>query len=65
VLPPKCGTLFGKELFDSLISLEAVSPRYGKEIACVLTGKALEEIIKSVEKSLMSKIEGALQGKLS
>jgi hypothetical protein len=30
----------------------AVSPRYGNDIACVLAGKALEDIIRKVEKSL-------------
>jgi hypothetical protein len=32
--------------------LEAASPGYGKEIAYVLAGKASEDMIKKVEKSL-------------
>jgi hypothetical protein len=35
--------------------LEAASPGYGMEIACVLAGKASDDIIKKVEKSLRSK----------
>jgi hypothetical protein len=35
-----------------LISLEAASPEYGKELACVLYGKASKELIKKMEKSL-------------
>ena len=31
--------LFAKELCDILVSLEAASPRYGKEIACLLSSK--------------------------
>jgi hypothetical protein len=32
--------------------LEAASPRLGKDIACVLAGKASEDMIRLVEKSL-------------
>jgi hypothetical protein len=35
-----------------LVRLEAVSPGYRKEIACVLAGNSLEDMIKNVEKSL-------------
>jgi hypothetical protein len=55
VLAPNSEALFGKELCDLLVSLEAASPGYGMEIACVLAGKASEDIIKKVEKSLRSK----------
>jgi hypothetical protein len=44
--------LFAKELCGLLANLEAASPRYGKDIAYVLTGKASEDLIKKVEKSL-------------
>jgi hypothetical protein len=55
VLGPNSETLFGKELFDLLVSLEAASPEYGIDIACVLAGKTSEDIIKKMEKSLRSK----------
>jgi hypothetical protein len=55
VLPPNSEALFGKELCDLLVSLEVASPGYGMEIACVLAGKASEDIIKKVEKSLRRK----------
>jgi hypothetical protein len=55
VLAPNFEALFGKELYDLLVSLEAASPGYGMDIACVLAGKASEDIIKKVEKSLRSK----------
>jgi hypothetical protein len=55
VLAPNSEALFGKELCELLISFEATSPGYGMEIACVLAGKAFEDIIKKVEKSLKSK----------
>jgi hypothetical protein len=32
--------------------LEAASPGYGKDIDCVLAGKASEDLIRRVEKSL-------------
>jgi hypothetical protein len=53
VLSPNIESLFGKELCDLLVSLEAASPGYGKEIACVLTGKASKSLIRKIEKSLM------------
>jgi hypothetical protein len=52
VLAPNFEAFFGKELCDLLVSLEAASPGYGKEIACVLTGKASKSLIRKVEKSL-------------
>jgi hypothetical protein len=51
-LAPEADALFAKELGDLLVSLEAASPGYGKEIACVLAGNASEDMIKKVEKSL-------------
>ena len=44
--------LFGKELCDLLVDLEAVCPGYGKDIASILTGEASEDVIMKVEKSL-------------
>jgi hypothetical protein len=35
-----------------LASLEAASPGYGKDIACILAGKASKDIIRMVKKSL-------------
>jgi hypothetical protein len=55
VLAPNSETLFAKELSDLLVSLEATSPGYGMEIACVLSGKASKDMIKRVEKSPRSK----------
>jgi hypothetical protein len=55
VLAPNSEALFRKELSDLLVILEAVSPGYGMEITCVLAGKASEDMIKKVEKSLRSK----------
>jgi hypothetical protein len=52
---PNSEALFGKELCDLLVSLEASSPGYGMEIACVLAGKASKDIIKKIEKSLRRK----------
>ena len=52
VLAPTSDALFVKELCGLLASLEAVSPGYGKDIACVLAGKASENLIMKVEKSL-------------
>jgi hypothetical protein len=51
VLVRSSDALFAKEFCGLLASLEAVSPRYGKEIACVLVGKSSEDIINKVEKS--------------
>jgi hypothetical protein len=55
VLAPNSDALFAKELSDLLISLEAVSPEYGMEIASVLAGMAFKDIIRKVEKSLRIK----------
>jgi hypothetical protein len=44
--------LFAKELCGLLASLEAVSPGYGKDIECVLAGRASEDLIMKVENSL-------------
>nr|XP_051209399.1 uncharacterized protein LOC127326636 [Lolium perenne] len=52
VLVPSSDARFAKELCGLLASLEAASPGYGKEFACVLAGKASESMIKKVEKSL-------------
>jgi hypothetical protein len=52
VLARSSEALFGRELCGLLASLDATSPGYGKDIACVLEGKASEEIITMVEKSL-------------
>jgi hypothetical protein len=51
VLAHSSEALFGTELCGLLASLEAASHGYGKDIACVLTGKASEDLIKKVEKS--------------
>jgi hypothetical protein len=51
-LAPNSEVLYGKEVCDLLVSLEAVNPGYGKDIACVLTGKASDDLIRKVEKSL-------------
>jgi hypothetical protein len=55
VLAPNSEALFVKELSDLLVSLEAASPGYSIEIACVLAWKAFADMIKRVEKSLRSK----------
>jgi hypothetical protein len=52
VLAPNSEALYGKEVCDLLVSLEAVNPGYGKEIACVLAGNASDDLIRKVEKSL-------------
>jgi hypothetical protein len=52
VLGHSSEALFGKELCCLLASLEAASPGHGKDIACVLAGKASEDMIRMVEKSL-------------
>jgi hypothetical protein len=44
--------LFGKELCGLIASLEVASPGYCKDIACVLEGKASEDLIRKIEKSL-------------
>jgi hypothetical protein len=55
VLAPNSEALFAKELSDLLVSLEVTSPGYGMEIAFVLAGKASDNIIRKVEKSLRRK----------
>jgi hypothetical protein len=55
VLVSNSEALFEKELHDLLVSLEAASSGYGKDIACVLAGKASECLIRKVEKSLRSR----------
>ena len=52
VLATNSDVLFAKEFYGLLVCLEAASPGYGKDIACVLAGKALEDVIKKVGKSL-------------
>jgi hypothetical protein len=52
VLVHSSEALFGRELCGLLASLEAASPGYGKDIACVLARKASEDMIRMVEKSL-------------
>jgi hypothetical protein len=52
VLAPSSETIFVKELCGLLASLEAASPGYGKDIACVLARMASEDIMRKVEKSL-------------
>lgn len=44
-----------------LVCLEAASPEYGKDIDCVLAGKASEDIIRKVEKSLR---KASLKGRI-
>jgi hypothetical protein len=51
VLAPNSEALFGKELCDLLVNLDTASPGYGMKIACVLAGKAFEDMIKKVENS--------------
>jgi hypothetical protein len=51
VLAANSEAFFGKEIYDLLVSLEVASPGYGKEVACVLAGKASKSLIKKVEKS--------------
>jgi hypothetical protein len=55
VLAPNSEALLGKELCDLLVRMEAANLGYGKEIACVLAGKASKGLIRKVEKSLRSK----------
>jgi hypothetical protein len=52
VLAPSSEALFAKELCGLLASLEAASPGYGKDIDCVLAGKASEDMFRRVQKSL-------------
>ena len=52
MVAPSSEVLFAKKLCVLIAFLEATSPRYGKDIACVLAGKASEDVIRKVEKSL-------------
>jgi hypothetical protein len=54
VLAPNSEALIEKELCDLIVSLEADSSGYEKEIACILAGKASKDLIRKVEKSLGS-----------
>ena len=47
--------LFAKELCDLLVSLEAASPGYGKEIACLLSRKDPGSKVMKVKEFLRSK----------
>ena len=58
MLAPNSEALFATELFDLLICLEATSPGYGKNIACVLAENASEDLIRKVEKSLKTVTRG-------
>jgi hypothetical protein len=55
VLAPNSKALFRKELCDLLVSLEAANLGYGKDIACVLMGKASKGLIRKVKKYLRSR----------
>jgi hypothetical protein len=48
-------TLFAKEFCDLLVSLEAASPGYGKEITSLLSGKDTGDNVKKVKEYLRSK----------
>jgi hypothetical protein len=52
VLAHSSEALFAKQLCGLLAGLEMASPGHGKDIACVLTGKASDDTIRKVEKSL-------------
>jgi hypothetical protein len=52
---------FTKELCGLLASLEVVSPGYGKDIDCVLAGRASQDLIMKVENSLKKVI---IRGKI-
>jgi hypothetical protein len=55
--------LFGSELCSLLASLEAASPGYGKDIACILAGKASEDMLRMMEKSLRKVSVWAKEGR--
>jgi hypothetical protein len=55
VLASNSKALFGKELCDLLVSLEAANIGYGKKIACVLAEKASKDLIRKVLKSLRNR----------
>ena len=52
LVAPSSEVLFAKKLCSLIACLEATSPGYGKDIAYVLAGKASEDVIRKVEKSL-------------
>lgn len=52
VLDTTSEALFAKELCRLLACLEASNPGCGKDIACVLTGTASDDVIRKVENSL-------------
>ena len=52
MLVPNSEALFGKEVCDLLVDLEAACPGYGKDIASVLAGTASDGVFMKVEKSL-------------
>jgi hypothetical protein len=52
LLAKRSEALFAKELCGLLASLEMASPSYGKDFACISAGKASEDTIMKVEKSL-------------
>ena len=52
ILAPNSESLFGKDICDLLVDLEAACPGYGKDIASVLAGTAAGGVVMKVEKSL-------------
>jgi hypothetical protein len=52
VLAHSSEALFAKDLCVLLASLEIFSSGYGNDIACVFAWKALEDIVRNMEKSL-------------
>ena len=65
MLVPNSESLFGKEICDLLVDLEAACPGYGKDIACVLAGTASDGLFMKVEKSIRKtrkKLRGARKG---
>ena len=52
LLAPNSEALFGKELCDLLVNLEAAYLGYGKDIACVVTGTSSDSVFMKMEKSL-------------
>ena len=49
---PNSEALFATELCGLLACLEATSPGYGKDIACVVTGTSSDSVFMKMEKSL-------------
>lgn len=52
LLAPSSEALFGKEVCDLLVDLEAACPGYGKDVASVLAGTASDGVLMKVKKSL-------------